>query len=151
MDARRELQHIYRHADRLLDHIGESVVWYEYDPDASTIDDVYDSGPARVYKTPFRVPVLFIDQQEWQERMTPEGKKPVQSAHFSLTMKQATEAGISRPSESPPHLNDFVFYDGRYYEIIDYQIRARSLGDVVIGVQCIETFPHEERVFDPIP
>ena len=44
--------------------------------------------------------------------------------------------------------NDICYYNGRYYEISNYQIRGRIREDVIVGVTCTETYPEDEFTFD---
>jgi hypothetical protein len=44
--------------------------------------------------------------------------------------------------------NDVVYYDGRYWEVNNFQIRGRIREDTVVGVTCTETYPEDEYTFD---
>lgn len=167
IDSRREVENIYRQLDRYQAQIGESVIWFKFDVDGSEYDRVYDEGN-RVYLPGRPVPILWVDQIEATENYTPEGRRPTQRIRLAVSSRAINEAGIgaaeahggrtwdTKPlnDEDEPQpwwddrLNDVFYYDGRYYEVSNFQIRGRSRHDVIIGVSGIETQPDDERVFD---
>lgn len=152
MDDRRELSHIFRQYDRFSSGMGEEVMWWEVDTAASSLDAVYDEPGNRVYKTPVRVTVIQIDQGEPIEVDTHEGRHSTGTIHFGVTAQSLAEAGISfTHGHAPQHLNDVIYWDGRYFAVSDYEIRGRVRGDVLIGITAVETMLTEEFVFDTTP
>jgi hypothetical protein len=165
MEVRREAREIWKHFGRYQLTIGESVIYYRFDADASSYDEVYDEGYRR-YHSGVRVPILWVDQTEATEDYTSEGRRPTQRLRFAVSAREMYEAGFSvtevvgnRLQDTSPsdiwrrdHHHDVCYYDGRYYEISGYQIRGRVQGeDVIIGVTCIETFPDDDMLFDYQP
>jgi hypothetical protein len=165
IDPRREAGHVAREFTRYQNTVGEAVLWYVFDTTNSQYDSVYDEGYRR-YELPLRVPVLWTDQQEAAEDYSPEGRRPSQRLRFAVGARQLFEQGISvteahgnrisdtqvSPVWKDDRLNDIIFYDGRFYEISNFQIRGRLQGeDVVIGVSCIETKPADELNLDNVP
>jgi len=165
IDSRREANHIWKEFGRFQHQVGENVVWFCFDTANSQYDDVYDEG-GRKYKPGLNVAVLWIDQVEGTEQYTPEGKRPSQSLRFAVAARMLYESGIS-DREAHGHrvwdaglinetwfedrLNDVVYYDGRYYEVVNFQIRGRIREDVIIGVTGTETYPEDDTVFDYTP
>jgi hypothetical protein len=131
----------------------------------STYDRVYDEAN-RAYQTGIALPVLWIDQQEDPESYSAEGRRPTQRLRFAASARSINNVGIDateahggrlwdeRPFGKPwwnDRLNDLVYYDGRFYEVSDFQIRGRIRQDVIIGVAGIETQPMDESIFDLFP
>jgi len=162
LDSRREANHIGREMARYAADIGENVVWFEFDVDGSQYDRVYDEG-GRVYRTGINVPTLWIDQGEAPEQYLPEGRRNVVTLRFAVWARAIIEVGIGI-HEAHGHrvwdrglinrkwfndrTNDTLYYDGRYWEINNFQIRGRIREDVIVGVTCTETYPEDEFTFD---
>lgn len=165
MDTRREVAHIQREMERYQNTIGENVVWYMFDPDASTHDTVYDEG-GKVWKPGVNVPVLWIDQAEAPEQYTPEGKRPVQTLRFSVMARAIIEVHIGLQEAHGHRLydrgliqgrffddrnNDIVYYDGRFWEVARFDIKGRAREDSIVGVTCSEVYAEDEMRFDWVP
>jgi hypothetical protein len=162
LDSRRESNHIQREMARYHNKIGENVIWFEFDADSSQYDHVYDEG-GRVYKRGINVPTLWIDQGEAPEQYLPEGRRNVVTLRFSVWARAITEVGIGL-QEAHGHriwdrgligakwfddrLNDIVYYDGRYFEVNNFQIRGRIREDTIAGITCTETYPEDEYIWD---
>jgi hypothetical protein len=164
IDTRRETNHIYKELSRYQNKMGEGLIWFKFDVDSS-YDDVYDEG-GKNYLPGIAVPVLWIDQIEDTETYGPEGRRATQRIRFACSARTINETGIGateahggriwdeKPSGKPwwdDRLNDILYYDGRYYEISNFQIKGRARQDVIVGVSGIETQPEDERVFDLFP
>jgi len=171
IDVRRESAHIQREMARLHTTMGENVVWFKFDPDNTQYDTVYDEG-GRSYMPGRNVSTLWIDQGEAPEQYLGEGRRPYMTLRFAVSARAISETGIGAQDAQmhrvwdrgliqgrffEDRLNDIVYYDGRYYEITNFQIRGRLREDNVVGVTCTETYPEDEFVFDfpdnkpPIP
>lgn len=161
IDSRRETQHIQREMQRLHQQIGENVVWFKFDPQSSSYDTVYNEGGRR-YLAGINVGVLWIDQGEAPEQYLGEGRRPVMNLRFAVAARAISEVGVGQ-QEAHGHrvwdsglikgdyfddrLNDVVYYDGRYWEITNFQIRGRIREDQIVGVTCTETYPEDEFTF----
>jgi hypothetical protein len=174
IDMRREARHVWREFARYQRVVGETVVWFRFDPINSRYDDIYDEGGAKFYPG-VRMPVEWVDQIEDPEQSRPEGRRSTQRIRFSVSVKMMAECGVVTteahgrriwdPEIPPPgqvgrpnppwldeRINDVIFYDGRYYSVSNFQIRGRLQGlDVIIGVSGIEMIPSDEEVFDFFP
>ena len=160
MDVRRELDLINKHFRRHRNVAEESIVWYEFDPLGSAsvnsnYDDVYDEGVpgtgGRKYLPGVFVPVLLVSEAEDEKRSIPEGRQTVQNIDLFIAIKDLREAGVSTPWEYRYHLNDILYYDGRYYSIYSYLVRGRLKDDVFVLVKGIEIYVNQEFVNDPNP
>lgn len=162
IDPRRERDHIWREYGIYQNQVGESVVWFMFDTGASQYNDTYDEG-GRQYMPGINVPILWVDQIEAPEQMLPEGRRVVASLRFAVSAQAMAEVQIGA-QEAHGHrlwdpgwinevwfndrLNDILYYDGRYWECANFQIRGRIQDDVIVGVSCTETYPEDEFPFD---
>lgn len=161
MDTRRELAHIRRQYRRYQDMVGESIVWFEFDPLAtaasagSTYDDVYDEGNAgtggKKYKKGIVIPTLMITESEDTKRAIPEGRQPVQIVNLVASVEDFRLAGVSNPYEYKTHLNDLFLYDGRYMSVMSYRVRGRAREDLMLVIEGLEIYINQEMPFDPGP
>lgn len=164
MDVRREVNHVFKEFDRYQNKIGEAIIWFKFDLD-STYDSVYDEN-GKTYQQGVAVPILWVDQQEDPETYRPEGRRPTQRIRLAVSARSVNETGIGsteahggrlwdlKPYGDPwwsDRLNDIFYYDGRFYEVSDFQIRGRARQDVVVGIAGIETQPSDDRIFDLFP
>ena len=161
VNIRRELDHISENYRRYHRETGETVVWYEIQPfgsNASTdslYDDVYDEGLLTTgglrYKTGLIVPVLQVQENEDTKTATPDGRHVVQTINGVVAVKDMVAAGVGNVSEYRNHLNDMIFYDGRYYSITTYRVRGRARENVLVVFEGIEKYLDQEFVNDPGP
>ena len=165
MDPRREVREIWRHFDGYQTMVGESCIWFRFDPLNSSYDRVYDEGYRR-YSPGIPIPILWVDQSEAAEDYAPEGRRPTQRVRLAVSAIKLYEAGISvteahgnRLTDSSPssvwredRVSDIFYYDNRYYEVSAFQIRGRVKGeDVILGVTGIETYPADDMILDYKP
>jgi len=162
IDSRREAKYIFREMARRVNEIGEAVIWFKFDTSNSQYDRVYNEG-GRAWLRGLSVPVMWIDQGEAPEQMLPEGRRPYVTLRFAVSAWAIMESGVGR-QEAHGHRvtdmgllsdfwyddrnNDIVYYDARYWEINNFQIRGRIREDTVVGVTCTETYPEDEYTFD---
>lgn len=161
MDVRRELGAIRKHYREYHRKVGETIVWFEYEPLAaaasagSTYDDVYDEGNVgtggRKYKAGVTIPVLLITESEDTKRAIPEGRQPVQLVNLVASVEDMRVAGVSSPFEYQNHLNDIFLYDGRYMAVQSYKVRGRARDDVLVVVEGLELYIDQEFAFDTGP
>jgi hypothetical protein len=165
IDSRREAAHIEKEFGRYQAKVGESVVWFAFDVHNSQYAGTYDEGGRR-YLPGVLVPVLWIDEIEAPEQYVPEGKRPVQGLRFAVSARAIYEIGLPG-TESHGHqawdpgmvngvwfdsrTNDLCYYNGRYYEVSNFQSRGHVREDVIVGVTCTETYPEDEFAFDYPP
>ena len=149
---------------RYHNKIGENVVWFEFDVNNSQYDRVYDEGGRR-YHIGRNVPTLWIDQGEAPEQYLPEGRRTVVTLRFAVWARAITEVGIGL-QEAHGHriydhglinskwfddrLND-ICYDGRFWEVNNFQIRGRIREDNIVGVTAAETYPEDEYILWDFP
>jgi hypothetical protein len=165
MDPRREATQIQKHFVRYHHDMGEAIIYFQFDAEASSYDRVYDEGFRRYYPG-IRIPILWVDQMEAVEDYAAEGRRPTQRCRLAVAARSMYESGVSvtevhghRLQDIAPNdiwykdrLHDIFYYDGRYYEVSGFQIRGRVQGeDVVIGVSGIETFVADDMNLDYPP
>jgi hypothetical protein len=162
IDTRREAAHIAREMARYHNEIGEAVIWFKFDTENSHYDRVYNEG-GKAWRRGLSVATLWIDQGEAPEQYLPEGRRPYVTLRFAVSAVALMESGVGQ-QEAHGHRvwdqgllqdfwmddrnNDVVYYDGRYWEVSNFQIRGRIQVDTVVGVTCTETYPEDEYTFD---
>ena len=162
IDTRREAAHIACEMQRRHTEAGETIIWFKFDTVNSQYDRVYNEG-GRCWLRGLTVPVLWIDQNEGPEQVMPEGRRPVITLRFAVSAWAIMESGVGQ-QEAHGHRvwdlgliknfwmddrnNDIVYYDGRYWEVTNFQIRGRYREDTILGVTCTETYPEDEYTFD---
>lgn len=161
MDIRRELGYIRKQYREYHRKVGESVVWFEYQPFAnapsagSTYDDVYDEGgygvTGRKYGNGIVVPVLMITESEDTKRSIPEGRQPVEIVNLVASLEDLRQAGVTAPYEYKNHLNDVFLYDGRYMSVMSYKVRGRGRDDLLVVVEGLEIYLNQEYPNDTGP
>lgn len=165
IDYRREANHIYKEFQHFQRKIGDTVIWFKFDLESS-YDSVYDEG-GRNYMNGIALPVLWIDQQEDPENYGSEGHRSVQQVRMAVSARTINETGIGateahggrltdiKPDGKPwwdDRMNDIFYYDGRFYEVSNFQIEGRAkYVDVVVGISGIEVQPEDESVWDLFP
>lgn len=178
VDPRREMEHIHDEYERYYRQIGEEIVWFQFDPEGSRWDDLFDEG-GRTYKPGVRLPALWVDQIEDPEQYSSEGRRPRQRFRCAVSARELVNRGIGHageeahgrrlddpelPAPSPAQdgrplaawlddrLNDVLFYDRRFYAVSNFQIRGRAqFADAIIGVSALELIPDDESVYDFFP
>lgn len=165
MEARREVNQIFKHFKRYHRDIGEGLIYYRFDADNTEYDTVYDEGYRRYHKG-VRIPILWTDQMEAVEDYAPEGRRPTVRMRCAVSARDMYEGGFSvtevhgnQLTDVAPNsiwrrdrMHDIFYYDARFYEVSGFQIRGRVQGeDVVIGVTGIETFPADDANLDFLP
>lgn len=164
IDMRREAAHIFKQMDRMQSVVGEAIVWFLFDL-TSSYDRVYDEGNLNYHKGVL-VPVLWIDQVEDVVNAAPEGRRPTVRLRTAMsaraiyeTIGKNTEAHGGRTWDVKPanknwwddRGNDVLWYDGRFWQVSNFQIRGRAKElDVVIGVSAIEV-QGDEQLWDLFP
>lgn len=160
MDVRRELDLINKQFRRHHKVAGETIIWYEFNPlgsasSNSQYDDIYDEGTpgsgGKKYLPGVVIPVMLISESEDERRAIPEGRQPLQNLDAFIAIKDLRDAGVSTPWEYRAHLNDVIYYDGRYYSIYSYRVRGRLRDDVFVLVQGQELYINQEFVNNPDP
>lgn len=135
--------------DDLQREVGTYVDWYRFDPDASNSHDVYDVGESRVWKAPFKVPVVTANRVEGRDRRTDYGLYTNDRLHLTFTFRVAQQVGIEdieRNTEA--YLKDRVVYEGVVFTPRVAQIQGTLLKtDTIIGLDLQEVDP-EEMVYD---
>lgn len=154
MRVTRELNLINKHIHRQNREAGEAIVWYEFIPlgAGSDFDDLYDESPRGTkglkYKQGVTIPTVYIEEIEDNNRAIDDARMPLQNVRIVMAMDQVIRSGLTHPEEYQPHLNDLFFYDGRYYNVIDYRVRGRLRDDVLLAVEGNESYIDQERMND---
>ena len=159
VDVQRELGLINKHIRYHHAQAGETVHWYELKPfnsvGGSTYDDVYDegnlTGAGRKYRAAVVLPTIYVEEVEDESRAIEEGRQPTQNLRLTMLFADLVEAGIEKPEEYRPHLNDMFMYDSRYYNVYRYKARGRLRDEVIVTVEGVEVYLSQDMVLDVPP
>lgn len=100
--------------DELIERvIGQTVVYYAIDVQASNFHPLYGEAIEKTYLPPIRVHAL-IEKQETDTTYTNYGIDKVSNITVHFHKRRLTE-----DQDLYVRLGDFVLYDGEYYEISD--------------------------------
>lgn len=117
----REIASIFKGMEDGQRETGQTIMWHQFDTEASSKDPVYDEGPSRRWKTPRPVKVMFAYFMEAPETPSPEGFYLVNTLHFTVSMKLLRQAGIKDPENTALHMHDRFEFNGNMYSIDRYQ------------------------------
>ena len=151
MDARQELEHIFRNGFGWYEaNMGIGVIWHEYNADSSLYNDTYDEGGRR-YHAGVYVPALWVIVTEDRLQRGDYGRKPTERITMAVSVRSMDLSGVSNPEEYERHLNDVIRYDERLCKVTEYNIRGTFPGSVVLGIAGTQIYSDEELVFDTLP
>lgn len=145
-----EVEHIHDSMrDELQRKVGTSVQWYAYNPDGTSVHDVYDVGEYRDWFDPITLPVISAIRQEGVRQPSAEGFYTTDSVHLIVSYAAWRSSGLEDPQRVDDHLKSRIVYDDVVFTVMGIQIRGQ-LGerDIVIGIDCAEVDP-AELVNDP--
>jgi hypothetical protein len=110
MTVKRDLLSINRSMRGWQRLTGESVAWAEYDPASSSKHAVYDEGPDRVWRTPFFLPVMFLNFVQEDPIRSEDGTYFLSTATFTFQIEEA-EGRFHFPAENTgAHFRDRFAY-----------------------------------------
>lgn len=143
----------YRHTNRMIEeyqqYTGVTVLWYEWDPDTTTVDDLYDEGPSRRWMVPKPMPVYSLVREEGTEVPSAEGHYPVDTIHAAALLEQLRKYGLSDPYDAQRHLHDRFIWDGFVWEVRRWAIQGRTRTyEATVGIDAYRVMP-DELVNDP--
>lgn len=98
--------------------VGQSVRWYVYDPESTTVDDVYDVGAStggRVWKEPLTLPVInaYVFQNEMYQN--DRGFYTVDTLRVFVNYDDVIRHIPTLDSDPDTHLRDRVEFRGQMY------------------------------------
>lgn len=136
------------------------VNWYVFEQ--HTPDNLYDEPGDRSYKGPYKVPVLWVFDEEGNDTLTGTGREIRRVATFAIGMQALRHAGIS--TEPDDRQNDIIQWDGFYWDV--QSVLHTSLSDMqsdpgnriyegsdelTARVKAIRRFPDHDLPFDTFP
>lgn len=118
---------------------GESVLWFEYNDQFSTSNDIYDEGPSRVWYDPVALPVLFLAFHQDDPSETDRGLYTLSSASICFQVSEAADRMRLSPLLTEVHFLDRFSYSNVTYRVSRYSkqgfVHGTYLTISVFGVQ----------------
>jgi len=131
---------------------GDTVNYYVFEKEESTVDDIYDEGTGggKVYNGPIPLPVLQVTHLEGGADNGENGFYSNDEVHFTLTFDEFTKTGMQAADIHPAnYLRDRIVYDDIVFRVTKVeilgQIRRRDIIVAVDGTQV----KGDELVNDP--
>lgn len=149
MRVKSYVNYVHRRYRWYRNYVGTTVKWFEFDPAATTKDDIYDEGPQRRWKPAISLPVMVVIRDEERKAAREEGFYAAGTIHLTFGTKMALQAGMTDPYTSRVHLHDRFQFDlddagPVYWEVRRFQISGRlKRYEVVIGVDAMQISPEE--------
>jgi hypothetical protein len=127
---------------------GENVLYFEYNGQASTKNDVYDEGPSRIWYDPFVLPVLFLDFRQDDPIDVAEGFYVLSTASIVFQVTEAIDRFKVNPLRTEQHFRDRFSYDNNVYRVTKYEKQGFVHGTYLTISALGEQVKEEERVND---
>lgn len=151
-DLRRETYYVNKRHDEYGRLLGRTVLWACFDRANSLVDETYNESIGRAYKTPIKVPLLWITAIEGVTNYTPDRLRTTDQVRAALSLNQARGVGMADPTSDDERIHDVFRYRGQWYQISDWEVRADSRGDDwTIGLSGFQFKPGEDFPYDTYP
>jgi hypothetical protein len=127
---------------------GESVLYFEYDAQSSTKNDVYDEGPSRAWYNPFVLPVIFLDFRQDDPIEAIEGFYVLSTASIVFQVSEGIDRFKLSPLSTASHFRDRFSYDNNVYRVNKWEKQGFVHGTYLTISALGEQVKEEERVND---
>lgn len=139
--------------DDLQHEVGQTVPWYVFDPEATEVDPIYDTGSTGVgrrWKTAIGLPVLGAIKLEGGQQPNDRGLYTVSTLRLIVSVAEARRVGLDDVVFNPEgHVVDRVVYENKVFGFGEVRSRGILTAEyAVIGVDCHQV-KAEELVNDP--
>lgn len=127
---------------------GDSVYYYRFAYDQSSVDPVYgeaDSANGRVYFGPNLIPALHVIHFEGDNDNTLEGFYYNDRAHVTLSFDQLKRTGLDRMDlNTQNYLKDRFVYDTKVFRVTSVQILGQiQQKDIIVAIDATQVKPDE--------
>lgn len=133
-------------------HIGQTVEWWMYDPDATVVDSVYDTGAStggREWKTPFTLPCVNVSLYQGITVQSDRGFYNTDLLRLTINALDAEKFLPEFSFESDERLKDRVVFRGIVFRPKQIYLKGQLTDEYTIfSVDLLEVNP-EEMVNDP--
>jgi hypothetical protein len=138
LSARREIQSIQRGLRSFQNEVGTTVLWYEFDPAASSGGDTYQeggiptpfdpqlqpTGAGLVFRDPVVIPVVWLRFLPPSQVQTDLGEYTVNQTSLRVASEAMRSSGLRAPFDPAAHFNDRYLYNGFLYRVESYAPRG---------------------------
>ncbi|MFE9412336.1 hypothetical protein ACFYN0_26610 [Streptomyces sp. NPDC006704] len=126
---------------------GDTVAWFRFSHERSTVHDVYDEGAhgGRAFNPPVTVPVMDVSRDQGLADRTPQGMYQVAPLYVTASLRQLARVGITQPDiDNYAYLKDWIGYGGFLFRIEEFQALGRlHRHDFVVSLKLQEIKPDE--------
>jgi hypothetical protein len=121
---------------------GDSIDYYRFMREASTMHDIYDEGTngGRVYNGPIDLPCLQVIHEEGGNEDTDIGFYYNDDLHATLPFKTFARAGFPHPDlTTADYLKDRIVYDGKVFRVLKINVLGQiQRRDVVVSIEATQ-------------
>lgn len=131
---------------------GEWMVWFRFNPQGTTSDPVYGTGPQRAWYPGVTVPVYIGEYRRASKNFDDDGLYLVDHVHGILSYDAFFHTAMPDPDpNAQDHLNDRVAYDGHLFSVASFTPDGRVASHfLTISFDLIEVGTEELREDTPI-
>ena len=133
------------------DGFGDSVEYYRFMRDASTMHDIYDEGTngGRRYNGPIILPCLQVIHEEAGNEDTDTGLYYNDDLHITLSFETYKRAGFPKPDlATQDYLRDRIVYDTKVFRVMKISVLGQiQRRDIIISIEATQV-RGDELVFD---
>lgn len=127
---------------------GDTIYYYRFSFDQSTVDPTYGESTAplgRVYFGPNLIPALHVVHIEGDNDNTEDGFYFNDRAHVTLSFDQLKRLGLDRMDiNTQNYLKDRLVYDGKVFRVTSFQILGQiQQKDIIVAIDATEVKPDE--------
>jgi len=124
------------------DGYGDSVEYYRFLPESSTIHDIYDEGTngGRSYNGPINLPCLQVIHEEAGNEDTDIGFYYSDDLHITLPFQTFRRAGFPNPDlTTSDYLRDRIVYDGKVFRVMKINVLGQiQRRDVIVSIEATQ-------------
>ena len=133
-------------------HVGQTVEWWEYDPEATAVDDVYDVGSVdggRRWKDPFTMICINVNLYHGVTVQDARGFYNTDVLRISLNVKDIESLMPHMITSTDDRLKDRVVFRGEVFRPNRITPKGQLTDDYTIfTIECVQINP-EELINDP--
>ena len=132
--------------------VGQVLDWWVYDPEATTVDDIYDVGAStggRMWLEPIKVPTISAVILQGQTVQNERGFYQSDVARFVLNVVDVTKILPGLVYESDQHIRDRFVYRGEVFTPTRFYLRGLVTDQYSVITLDANQVHSEELVNDP--
>lgn len=136
----------------LQNPVGQSVLWWVFDPETTKVDPTYDVGGywnrGRVWFTPFEIPVVLATIEQGMGGHTERGLYTIDTLRLVINTPEITPYLPNIAYDPDTHLLDRIEYRGGLFQPVNIYPKGHVQHDMVVIQVEAEQIKDDESVND---